>query len=273
MEAGHLLPHPEAFPRGEAAAKRALGLDPMLSEAHTALAEITVREYRWQEAERSFRRALQLNPNNALAHVQLGAYLLVPLGRFDEGIREIRRALALDPLSWWTNVLLAHSLLLAGRYQETVEQARKAIALDPSRREARDFMARALSLQQNQAEALAVARDIPPYPDGPESCWLACVCVRAGRRGEAMQILQENVESGRRHPVPNRRLLMLYGCMGDSERAFEYLEKMHAEHEPWLPFYLMYPELTWMRSDRRFAELRQKVGLPPTTEARLASMR
>jgi Flp pilus assembly protein TadD len=60
----------------------------MLSEAHAALAEIDVREYQWQEAERSFRRALQLNPNNAPAHMQLGAYLLVPLGRFDEGIRE-----------------------------------------------------------------------------------------------------------------------------------------------------------------------------------------
>jgi predicted Zn-dependent protease len=121
----------------------------------------------------------------------LGASLLVPLGRFDEGLREVRHALALDPLSWAMNVRLAHSLLLAGRYRETAEQARKTIALDPSRREARDSMARALSLQQNHTEALAVAQDIPRYPDGPKSCWLACVCVRAGQRGDAMQILQE----------------------------------------------------------------------------------
>jgi hypothetical protein len=125
-------------------------------------------------------------------------------------------------------------------------------------------MARALSLQQNQTQALAVAREIPRYPDGPESCWLACVCARAGQRGEAIRIFEENVESSRRQPVPNRRLLMLYGCLGDKERTFEYLDKMYAEREPWLPFYLMYPELAWMRSDRRFTALRQKVGLPPT---------
>jgi serine/threonine-protein kinase len=79
MEAQHLLPHTEAFPRAEVAAQKALDLDPMLSEAHTALAEISVRKYRWNEAERSFRRALELNPNNAVAHLQLSAYLLVPL--------------------------------------------------------------------------------------------------------------------------------------------------------------------------------------------------
>jgi hypothetical protein len=124
-------------------------------------------------------------------------------------------------------------------------------------------MARALSLQQIQAGALAVARDIPRYPEGAESCWLACVCARAGRRGEALQILQENVNADRLEPVPNRRLLILYGCLGDRERAFEYLEKMYAEREPWLPFYLMYPELAWMRTDPRFAILRRKVGLPP----------
>jgi serine/threonine-protein kinase len=263
MEAQHLLPHTDAFPHAEAAAQKALELDPMLSEAHTALAEISVREYRWNQAERSFRRALELNPNNAVAHLQLGAFLLVPLGRFDEGIREVRRALALDPLSLEANHLLANSLLLAGRYRETVTHARKGIALDPNHREARDFMARALSLQQNQAEALAVAREIPRYPEGPESCWLACVCARAGRRGEALQILQENVNADRLKPVPNRRLLILYGCLGDKERAFEYLEKMFAEREPWLPFYLMYPELAWMRTDPRFDTLLRKVGLPP----------
>jgi tetratricopeptide (TPR) repeat protein len=170
----------------------------------------------------------------------------------------------LDPVPWTTNVFLANSLLLAGRYGETVEQARKAIALDPSRREARDMMARALSLQQKQTEALAVARDIPRYPDGAGSCWFACVCARAGQRAEAMQILQENLESARRQPVPNRRLLTLYGCLGDKEKAFEYLEKMYAEREPWLPFYLMYPELAWMRTDPCFATFRLKLGLPPS---------
>ena len=78
------------------AAERAIELDPMLSEGHSAVASIRAREYAWQEAERGFRLAIKLNSNNALAHLELGAVLTVQ-GRFDEGLREVRRAL--DPRS------------------------------------------------------------------------------------------------------------------------------------------------------------------------------
>ena len=75
------------------AAERAIKLDPMLSEGHSAMASIRAREYAWQEAERGFRQAIELNPNNALAHLELGTSVLVVQGRFDEGLREVRRAL------------------------------------------------------------------------------------------------------------------------------------------------------------------------------------
>jgi hypothetical protein len=63
-------------------------------------------------------------------------------------------------------------------------------------------------------------------------------------------------------PVPARRLALTYACLADKEHAFEYLEKMYAEHETGLPAFLVYPEMAWLRSDPRFSALRQKVGIP-----------
>jgi hypothetical protein len=58
-------------------------------------------------------------------------------------------------------------------------------------------------------------------------------------------------------------LALIYACLADTEHAFEYLEKMYAEHETGLPAFLVYPELTWLRSDPRFVALRQKIGIAP----------
>jgi Flp pilus assembly protein TadD len=74
--------------------------------------------------------AIELNPNNALAHLQLGSLLIVGYGRADEGLKEVRAAAALDPLSPSVNTELGHALVLAGRYEEAAAQLRKAIGLD-----------------------------------------------------------------------------------------------------------------------------------------------
>src|SRR5215472_4303469 len=118
MHDTYLLPYEEAHAKAKAAAERALELDPMLSETHAALGLIHAREYAWPEAERSFRRAIELNQNNALAHQQLGVRVLALQGRFEEGFREVRRAVALDPLSATANREFAEALLWAGRYKE-----------------------------------------------------------------------------------------------------------------------------------------------------------
>jgi TolB-like protein/tetratricopeptide (TPR) repeat protein len=252
---------PTLLPRANAAAERAVELDPMLSEAHSARASIRAREYAWQDADRGFRRAIELNPNNALAHLQRGAILVVQ-GRFDEGLDEGRRALALDPLSPYVNTEVGGALLLAGRYAESVDQLRKASALDPSRNRPNNLMARALYLQGKTAEALAVFDESikrgarPPGAGGPD--WLACAEVRAGRREKAVVLLQEQLS----RPRETRLVAGTYACLGDEEHALEYLEKSLAENEPGLAELLQAPELASMRANPRFATLRRKVNLP-----------
>ena len=184
----------------------------MLSEGHSAVASIRAREYAWQEAERGFRRAIDLNRNNALAHLELGASVLIVQGRFDEGLREVRRALDLDPLSPYVNTEVGAALTLAGRYGESVDQLRKASSLDPSRTRPYNLLGRALTLQGKPDEALeAFDESIKRGGIAPE--WLACAEVRAGRRDKALGILQRQLSDAR----PSRHLARTYACLGDEE--------------------------------------------------------
>jgi TolB-like protein/Tfp pilus assembly protein PilF len=253
----------EAYRRAKAAAEKALELDATLSEAHTALGGVREREYAWQEAEKNFRRAIELDPNNAAAHLRLGIELLLIQGRSEDGLGEIRSALALDPLSFITHEYLAVALLVMGRYEESVEQARKATAVDPTQVTAYMAAGRALSLQGRHAEAVAVLQEADERSAGGHfpNAWLACACVHAKQRDEAIRLLQKNLEAASGRGAQNRKWLLFYACLGDKDRAFDYLERMYAERDPVLPFWLPYPELAWMRPDPRFAALRQKLNL------------
>lgn len=250
----------DPWPRAKAAAARAIELDPVLSEAHSTMASIRAREYAWQDAERGFRRAIELNPNNALAYLELGARVLVVQGRFDEGLEAVRRAVALDPLSPYVNTEAGEAVLLVGRYAEAAEHFRKAIALDPSRNRPYNSMARALYLQGNIPAALD-ARDQSLKRGVPRDAieWMACVEVRAGRREQAVVLLEEQRHAGK----GPRTLARTYGCLGENEGALASLEKAFADNEPGLPELLQAPELGFLRQNARFTTLRKQMNLEP----------
>jgi TolB-like protein/Tfp pilus assembly protein PilF len=249
-----------AGPRARDAAARAIELDPMLSEAHTAMASIRAREYAWAEAERGFRRAIELNPNNALAHLELGARVLVVQGRFEDGFAEVGRALTLDPLSPYAMTESGEALLLARRYAEAVERFRKAIALDPTRNRPYNSLARALYLQGNVAEATTAREQSLNVAASPFATdWMACLEVRAGRHDKAVAVLDQLRRSDRL----SRALARAHACLGNREEALVFLEKAVAENEPGLPELLHAPELDFLRADARFAALRRKLNLQP----------
>jgi TolB-like protein/tetratricopeptide (TPR) repeat protein len=250
-------PGAAAFPRARAAAERAIELDPMLSEAQSAMASVRAREYEWEKAERGFRDAIESNPNNALARLQLGAGVLVVQGRFDEGLDEVRRAVALDPLSPYANTEAGAAFLLAGRYPEAIEQLQKAISLDASRNRPFNLMARALYMQGKTPEALTVFEDIIKRGGAPG--WQVCVQMRAGRQDKAVALLQQRLSAG----APTRALAETYACLGDAEHALEYLERSLEERQAGLAEIIQAPELAWMRQNPRFAALRQKLNLAP----------
>jgi Tfp pilus assembly protein PilF len=247
----------DAWPRAKTAAARALELDPMLSEAHAAMAAIRAREYGWEDAERGFRRAIELDPNNALAHLELGVRVLVAQGRFEAGLEEVQRALALDPLSPYVHTEAGEALLLAGRYDEAAARFRRAIALDPSRNRPFHSLARVLSLQNRFEEARdAHARSIrlgaPPAADP----WAGCREARAGRPDAALALLQAQ------HLSSARFAARTYACLGDEAQSLDYLERAVADNEPGLAELLQAPELASIRGNPRFLALRKTLNLP-----------
>jgi tetratricopeptide (TPR) repeat protein len=249
--------------RARAAAERAVELDPMLSEAQSAMASVRAREYAWEEAERGFRRAIELNANNALAHLELGFSVLVVQGRFEEGLDEVRRAVRLDPLSPYVNTEFGRALIWAGQYNEGIDQLRKAIALEPSRNRPYSLLAHALSLQGKNDEALMVRDDAVkrgaqlasgPFADYP------CVLARLGRHDEVLAIVQRQLNA----PAAGARgVAQTYACLGDAERTLEYLDKAVQANEPNLAEIVQSPDLAWMRANPRFATLRTELNLAP----------
>ena len=253
----------DGLARARAAAERAVELDPMLSEAQSAMASVRAREYAWRDAERGYRRALELNPNNALAHLQLGFSVLVLQGRFAEGLDEVSRAVRLDPLSPYVTTEFGRALIWTGRYDEAIDQLRKAIALEPSRNRPYALLALALSLQGKNAEALAVHDDAvkrgAQLAAGPGFDY-PCVLAKLGRRDEVLAIAQRQLSAP---GVGARGVAQTYACLGDAERTLEYLEKALAANEPNLAEIAQSPDLAWMRTNPRFAALREELHLAP----------
>ena len=122
----------EAYPAARAAALKALELDPNLAEAHTTLAMITFQfDWKWEEADRAFRRAIELNPNYPTAHQWYAEYLSA-MGRSDEALREIDIALGLDPMSLIVNHVKGEILYMADRNEEAIAVFRRVQEMEPS---------------------------------------------------------------------------------------------------------------------------------------------
>lgn len=121
----------DTMPKAKVASQKALQLDDTLAEAHTSLAMVLrVYDFDYARALAEFKRAIELNPNYAVAHYWFGTHVLSALARFDEAIAEVKRAIELDPLSVVANVDLAMTYVYARRFDNAIDQARKAIQLD-----------------------------------------------------------------------------------------------------------------------------------------------
>jgi len=131
----------EAYPRAKAAALRALAIDENLAEAHVSLAMVQKEyDWDWQGAGRAYERALELNPNYAVAHQWYGEYLAA-VGRHGEAIETLKRAIELDPLSLIIHATLGrHGFYFARRYDDAIAQLRKTLDMDENFWVARHFL-------------------------------------------------------------------------------------------------------------------------------------
>lgn len=260
------VPAREAMPRAKAAALKALELDETLAEAHTSLALVKVfYDWDWGGAEREFRRAIELNPNYALAHHGF-TVLLAAMHRSEESVAEARRALEVDPLSLPVNNIVASMLSAAGRDDEAIEQYRKAIELDPTVALAqnglgslyeRKGMEKQAVAQYLKAEALSGAS-----PARVER--LRRSYEHGGLSGFRRQKLALATAEWSGWHYSTGAIASLHASLGEYDEAMKWYEKAYEARSGtliWINVGVS-DSPTGLRADPRFQDLLRRMGLP-----------
>jgi tetratricopeptide (TPR) repeat protein len=250
--------------QAKAAAQRAIELDDSLSEAYATLGlSIESADWNWEETERLYQRSLELNPNYSLAHEWYSS-LLVGTGRFEEGLREIKRAEELDPLSLRGRTLTAWSFYQARQYPEAIAKAQQIIDLDRYYPQGHLQLGNALLEVGETEKGLAALRESVRLMPGTAlpTCVLCFALVAAGRREEAGAVRDEMLSMAAKSYVKPYFLAMAYLALGDHDETSRYLTEAVAERDPWLVWFGTEPKLDPLRNDERFVKLFRETRNP-----------
>jgi serine/threonine-protein kinase len=252
----------EFIPKAEAAARRALELDDTVAEAHASLGMVSYSfNWNWVQAERSFQRAIQLNPNYATAH-HWYAYLLMVLGRFDQAFRELARGQELDPLSLIVNATSGFILYFARQYDDALERCERALTMEENFGPTHYFLG--LVCEQKGLYERAVAsfqKCLALGGRGSDTAALAHVFAISGRTSEAQKTLDELIQLSKRRYVPASYVAWISLGLGDTATALEWLEKAYQERDFYLIYLKVDPRLDPLRGDAHFKDLLRRVGL------------
>jgi tetratricopeptide (TPR) repeat protein len=255
------IPPSEAFSKGKAAAAKALKIDDALAEAHASLGHLNMHNFRWADARNELNRAIELKPNYASTH-QWYAFFLIFTGSVDEALAEINHALWLDPLSQPINTDVAEMLYYAGRYDQAIEQFRKTLEMYPQYSRAHLNLGRVYERLQMRDEAIAEFQTAQTLSDSPEVlAALAHAQAIWGNRAEAINLLEELSTLAKRKHVSPYDMAVIHAGLGDSDRAFEWLDKGYDEGAGWMIYITVDPRLESLRTDARYASLRARIGL------------
>lgn len=260
------VPSKEALSRAKAAALKAIELDDSLADPHASLAFIAeTHEWDWATAEREYKRALQLNPDDARTHHWYAGYLTY-VGRFDEGIAEEQRARDLDPLSLPINNALAGRLLVAGRYDQALNQLRETLEMDSHFAATHQTLGWAYLNKGRYRDAIQEFQQALQLSGDDDEDFLVDMgfaYAATGNRPEAQKILARLTKLNQRGLVPSGSIAILYGSLGQLDKAFAWMDKAYKERDPELT-YIKVPGRRFgpLRHDPRFQDLVRRMGLP-----------
>ena len=263
------LPPKEAFPKGKAAAKAALQLDPDLAEAHTSLAAVLwLYDWQWDAARIEFKRSLELGPAYPTANHWYAEYEMT-MGRNEEAMIRLKRSHDLDPLSLIINDAVGWHLYFSRRYQEAIEQLRRTIELDPNYPVTYWVLGLVLRQIQDYETAITEGEKGVTLSGGSPLIRgaLAQTLSAAGKTEKAHQILADMTQLAREKYVAPYFFAGIHVGLGEHDRAIEYLEKSYEEHSHWLIYIDKDPSLDALRDDPRFHKIVRDVGVPSAIAA------
>jgi eukaryotic-like serine/threonine-protein kinase len=283
------LPPNEAMPKAKQYARKALEIDPNLAEAYTSLGAVQFyADWNWPEAERDFRRALELDAGDVEAHRMYSAYLSA-MGRAEEALEESRRAEKLDPVSIGAQVTAGWVFYYARRYDQALDQCREVIHLEPNFPAAHDCLGlsylgkkeydeavveceRAVTLSisdMNQAAGLPrESRALSSPTDWADNDLnLAADLARAyalgGNKAEARKILDDWRGRAKRTYVPPSLFAQIHIALGERKQGLAWLETAYADRDEYLARLKVEPAFDAVRSDPGFQDLMRRLDFPP----------
>jgi len=256
-----------ALPKAEAAALKAVELDPQLAEARMALGALKMREWDWAGAEAEFKRAIELEPNHARSR-HWYALFLAAMGRHEEALEQSRRANELQPSS--PGMMTGRgAILYFARDDQMIRQMEQTVELDPKFAPGYDWLGMAYVQAGRFDESIEVYKKGVLLSGGAAEvkAGLGHAYGVAGLRREAKQILQELLALAKRKYVPPVQIAFVYLGLGEKDRALELLEQAYRERSWELVFVRAEPWVDNLRADPRFQDLLRRMNFPPLGHA------
>ena len=258
------LPPKDAFPKAKAAALTAFQFDPDLGEAHTPLAAVLwLYDWHWPEAEKEFKRSLELNPAYPTANHWHAEYVMT-MGRHAEAIAQMKDSQTLDPLSLIINVAIGWAHYMARRYDEALAQLLQTVDLDPNYPVTYWILGLVYRTTGRYDLAITEGEKGAKLSGGSPlvRASLAHSYGKAGRTKEARQILDDLTSAAKCKYVAPHFFAGIHIGLGENNLALDYLEKSYEDHSHWLIYLHIDPTMDDLRSEPRFQDLLKRIGLP-----------
>ncbi|MBZ5524963.1 MAG: tetratricopeptide repeat protein [Acidobacteriia bacterium] len=263
-----LLPPREAMPKAEAAARKSLELDDTLPEAHTALALVQHHyHWDWNAAEASYRRAIDLNPDYATAHLWY-SWLLLALGRQSEAFDEIEQTLDIvqqtDPHRLvGVQATRALAYYFNREYERAVQECRNALELNPDHFMLHYILGRSYARLGKHGDAIAELRPKSTAPGEVPlmDAALGLAYAVEGKKAQTEKIVSAFQAYVKKRYVPATYFGILFAALGDIEKALTWLEKACEERADGVTWLNVDPMLDALKPNPRFQALIRKIGL------------
>jgi TolB-like protein/Tfp pilus assembly protein PilF len=255
-------PTREAMPKARAAAVKALEIDETVSEAHAALGLVKMfYEWDWWGAREEFTRAIEIKPNNAIAHQRFGLYFDL-LGRSDEALRELKLALEIDPLSPQISQSLSLAFFLTGKHEEALAEIQKTLEMDGNYYPAVYLLGRIYEQSGRIGKAVTEFKKALALNDAP--MFLAALgraYALAGKQRVARKVLNDLEGQTKLRYVSAYNNATIHLALDDKNRTFSCLEQAYEERCEMMAWLKVDPALSSIRNDLRFTNLLRRVGL------------